>query len=106
MYVGDLSGTYDVSLSWFCRTGTSFPAVLGRVFNGNDPFNVAVRSVRFREAVVAVDTPSERETQEFLPQRRSRLYGITTTPTQCPQGKLLSSGLFEWSGTSAAQLAS
>uniref|UniRef100_A0A3Q3X132 Uncharacterized protein n=1 Tax=Mola mola TaxID=94237 RepID=A0A3Q3X132_MOLML len=38
-----------------------------------------------REAVVAVDRPSERETEEFLPQRCSRLYGITTTPTQCPQ---------------------
>ncbi|KAM9857042.1 nidogen-1-like [Aulostomus maculatus] len=38
-----------------------------------------------REAVVAVDRHSERETDEFLPQKRSRLYGITTTPTQCPQ---------------------
>ncbi|XP_073319461.1 nidogen-1-like isoform X2 [Pagrus major] len=38
-----------------------------------------------REAVVAVDRQSERETEEFLPQKRSRLYGITTTPTQCPQ---------------------
>ncbi|XP_068582888.1 nidogen-1-like [Cebidichthys violaceus] len=38
-----------------------------------------------REAVVAVDRHSEKETEEFLPQKRSRLYGITTTPTQCPQ---------------------
>ncbi|KAM9363280.1 nidogen-1-like [Symphorus nematophorus] len=38
-----------------------------------------------REAVVAVDSHSEKETQEFQPQKRSRLYGITTTPTQCPQ---------------------
>ncbi|XP_029009403.1 nidogen-1-like [Betta splendens] len=38
-----------------------------------------------REAVVAVDRRSEKETQEFLPQRRSRVYGITTTTTQCPQ---------------------
>ncbi|KAE8300659.1 Nidogen-1 [Larimichthys crocea] len=38
-----------------------------------------------REAVVAVDRQSEKETEEFLPQKRSRLYGITTTPTQCPQ---------------------
>ncbi|XP_028272016.1 nidogen-1-like [Parambassis ranga] len=38
-----------------------------------------------REAVVAVDRHSEKETEEFLPQRRSRPYGITTTPTQCPQ---------------------
>ncbi|XP_059186825.1 nidogen-1-like [Centropristis striata] len=38
-----------------------------------------------REAVVAVDRHSLAETEEFLPQKRSRLYGITTTPTQCPQ---------------------
>uniref|UniRef100_A0A4W6DHN7 Nidogen 1 n=1 Tax=Lates calcarifer TaxID=8187 RepID=A0A4W6DHN7_LATCA len=39
-----------------------------------------------REAVVAVDRLSEKEMEEFLPQKRSRLYGITTTPSQCPQG--------------------
>ncbi|XP_041641375.1 nidogen-1-like [Cheilinus undulatus] len=38
-----------------------------------------------REAVIAVDSQTDTETEEFLPQRRSRLYGITTTPTQCPQ---------------------
>lgn len=38
-----------------------------------------------REAVVAVDRHLEKETEEFLPQRRSRLYGIATTTTQCPQ---------------------
>ncbi|XP_026179796.1 nidogen-1-like [Mastacembelus armatus] len=38
-----------------------------------------------REAVVAVDQNTEKETEEFLPQKRSRLYGITTTPTQCLQ---------------------
>ncbi|XP_034722409.1 uncharacterized protein LOC117941512 [Etheostoma cragini] len=38
-----------------------------------------------REAVVAVDRHSEKETEEFLPQKRSRLYGITTTPSRCPQ---------------------
>ncbi|XP_029312925.1 LOW QUALITY PROTEIN: nidogen-1-like [Cottoperca gobio] len=38
-----------------------------------------------REAVVAVDRHSEKETEEFLPQKRSRVYGITTTPAQCPQ---------------------
>ncbi|CAB1429294.1 unnamed protein product [Pleuronectes platessa] len=38
-----------------------------------------------REAVVSVDRLSETETDEFLPQRRSRLYGITTATTQCPQ---------------------
>ncbi|KAF3688158.1 Nidogen-1 [Channa argus] len=38
-----------------------------------------------REAVVAVDRRSEKETEEFQPQKRSRVYGITATPTQCPQ---------------------
>uniref|UniRef100_A0A8C8GG04 Nidogen-1 n=1 Tax=Oncorhynchus tshawytscha TaxID=74940 RepID=A0A8C8GG04_ONCTS len=40
-----------------------------------------------REAVVAVDRTTDRETDEFLPQKRSRVYGIATTPTECPQGK-------------------
>uniref|UniRef100_A0A8C8GJQ6 Nidogen 1b n=1 Tax=Oncorhynchus tshawytscha TaxID=74940 RepID=A0A8C8GJQ6_ONCTS len=39
-----------------------------------------------REAVVAVDRTTDRETDEFLPQKRSRVYGIATTPTECPQG--------------------
>uniref|UniRef100_A0A672GCI0 Nidogen 1b n=1 Tax=Salarias fasciatus TaxID=181472 RepID=A0A672GCI0_SALFA len=38
-----------------------------------------------RDAVVAVDRRSGSETEEFLPHKRSRLYGITTTTTQCPQ---------------------
>ncbi|XP_058496707.1 nidogen-1-like [Solea solea] len=38
-----------------------------------------------REAVVAVDRSSETETEEFLPQKRSRLYGIATATTHCPQ---------------------
>ncbi|CAG5946420.1 unnamed protein product [Menidia menidia] len=38
-----------------------------------------------REAVVSVDRHLEKETEEFLPQKRSRLYGITTTSKQCPQ---------------------
>uniref|UniRef100_A0A8C8GQK4 Nidogen 1b n=1 Tax=Oncorhynchus tshawytscha TaxID=74940 RepID=A0A8C8GQK4_ONCTS len=38
-----------------------------------------------REAVVAVDRTTDRETDEFLPQKRSRVYGIATTPTQCTQ---------------------
>uniref|UniRef100_A0A8C8LXR9 Nidogen 1b n=1 Tax=Oncorhynchus tshawytscha TaxID=74940 RepID=A0A8C8LXR9_ONCTS len=28
---------------------------------------------------------SQKETDEFLPQKRSRVYGIATTPTECPQ---------------------
>lgn len=35
---------------------------------------------------MAVDRQTEKETEDFLPQKRSRLYGITTTNTQCPQG--------------------
>lgn len=42
--------------------------------------------VFYREAVVAVDRHLEKETEEFLPQKQSRLYGIATTTTQCPQG--------------------
>ncbi|XP_028460050.1 nidogen-1-like [Perca flavescens] len=38
-----------------------------------------------REAVVSVDRHSEEETEEFLPQKRSRPYGITTASTKCPQ---------------------
>ncbi|XP_077935755.1 nidogen-1-like isoform X2 [Gasterosteus aculeatus] len=38
-----------------------------------------------REAVVAVDGVSGEEIEEFLPQKRSRLYGVTATPAQCPQ---------------------
>lgn len=37
-----------------------------------------------REAVVTVDQTSKTETQVFQPQRRSRLYGITTT-AYCPR---------------------
>lgn len=40
----------------------------------------------FREALIAVDRHSRSETQEFLPQKRSRLYGIAATLAQCPQG--------------------
>ncbi|XP_076880934.1 nidogen-1 [Brachyhypopomus gauderio] len=40
-----------------------------------------------REAVVAVDRVAGREVEEFLPQKRSRTYGITTTYPQCPQGE-------------------
>ncbi|XP_037327749.2 nidogen-1-like [Pungitius pungitius] len=38
-----------------------------------------------REAVVAVDRVSGEEIEEFLPRKRSRLYGITATPAQCRQ---------------------
>ncbi|CAL8367216.1 unnamed protein product [Gadus morhua 'NCC'] len=40
-----------------------------------------------RQAVVAVDTNSGRETSEFLPLKRTKLYGITTAYAQCPEGQ-------------------
>ncbi|CAL8355052.1 unnamed protein product [Boreogadus saida] len=39
-----------------------------------------------RAAVVTVDRSAERETDEFLPQKRSQPYGITVATTQCYQG--------------------
>lgn len=39
-----------------------------------------------RQAVVSVDHVAGKEVDEFLPQKRSRLYGITTSYPQCPQG--------------------
>ncbi|KAG5855571.1 hypothetical protein ANANG_G00050470 [Anguilla anguilla] len=40
-----------------------------------------------RDAVVAVDRTLGRETDEYLPVKRSRLYGITTAYSQCPSGQ-------------------
>ncbi|KAG5278483.1 hypothetical protein AALO_G00099490 [Alosa alosa] len=45
-----------------------------------------------REAVVAVDRRSEKEVDFFLPLRRSRTYGITTTHPQCLPGANYCSG--------------
>lgn len=39
-----------------------------------------------REAVVALDRHDGMEVEEFLPQRRSRTYGITITYPRCPAG--------------------
>ncbi|CAL8329338.1 unnamed protein product [Merluccius merluccius] len=39
-----------------------------------------------REAVVSVDRSGERETDDFLPQKRSQPYGIAVATTQCYQG--------------------
>ncbi|XP_016359718.1 nidogen-1-like [Sinocyclocheilus anshuiensis] len=39
-----------------------------------------------REAVVAMDRHDGMEVEEFLPQRRSRTYGIAITYPQCPAG--------------------
>ncbi|KAG7462833.1 hypothetical protein MATL_G00188960 [Megalops atlanticus] len=40
-----------------------------------------------RDAVIMADRPAGRETDEFQPQKRSRLYGITTAYAQCPAGQ-------------------
>ncbi|MCI4383277.1 hypothetical protein PGIGA_G00024480 [Pangasianodon gigas] len=40
-----------------------------------------------RQAVVSVDHVAGKEVDEFLPQKRSRLYGITTSYPQCPQAE-------------------
>lgn len=43
-----------------------------------------------RDAVVAVDRHAGRESDEFQPQKRTKLYGIATAYAQCPSGKYAS----------------
>ncbi|XP_023692068.1 nidogen-1 [Paramormyrops kingsleyae] len=40
-----------------------------------------------REAVMVVDRPAEKNTDEFVPQKRSRLYGIAVASVRCPAGQ-------------------
>ncbi|XP_026165537.1 nidogen-1 [Mastacembelus armatus] len=40
-----------------------------------------------RDAVVAVDRHAGRESDEFQPQKRTKLYGIVTAYAQCPSGQ-------------------
>ncbi|XP_030628549.1 nidogen-1 [Chanos chanos] len=40
-----------------------------------------------RNAVIVIDSYAGRETEEFQPQKRSRLYGIATAYAQCPSGQ-------------------
>lgn len=42
-----------------------------------------------RDAVIAVDRYTSRESDEFQPQKRTRLYGIATAYAQCPAGRKL-----------------
>uniref|UniRef100_A0A669DFL5 Nidogen 1 n=1 Tax=Oreochromis niloticus TaxID=8128 RepID=A0A669DFL5_ORENI len=42
-----------------------------------------------RDAVIAVDRYASRESDEFQPQKRTRLYGIATAYAQCPAGRKL-----------------
>ncbi|XP_029106785.1 nidogen-1 [Scleropages formosus] len=39
-----------------------------------------------RKAVIMTDSSTKKETDEFLPSKRSRLYGITIAYAQCPSG--------------------
>lgn len=43
--------------------------------------------VHNRDAVVAVDRYTSQESDEFQPQKRTKLYGIATAYAQCPSGK-------------------
>lgn len=43
--------------------------------------------VHNRDAVVAVDRHTGQESDEFQPQKRTKLYGIATAYAQCPSGK-------------------
>lgn len=40
-----------------------------------------------RDGVIAVDRHTGREIDEFQPQKRTRLYGVTTAYAQCPSGQ-------------------
>ncbi|KAL0983660.1 hypothetical protein UPYG_G00130910 [Umbra pygmaea] len=40
-----------------------------------------------RDALLVVDRHAGKETDEFLPQKRTRLYGITLATAQCPSGQ-------------------
>lgn len=44
-----------------------------------------------RNSVIAVDLAVSKETDTFHPHKQTRLYGITTALTQCPQGNSLCS---------------
>lgn len=59
-----------------------------RMKNANIPrlVNSCADCVYNRDAVVAVDRLSGKETDEFQPQKRTKIYGIATAYAQCPSG--------------------
>lgn len=61
--------------------GIQYP--FGMAFHGKNVYYTDWR----RDAVVAVDRFAGRETEEFQPQKRTRLYGIVTAYAQCPTGQ-------------------
>lgn len=60
-------------LTFFSKLGLSRPLKSDCVHN--------------RDAVVAVDRYTGQESDEFQPQKRTKLYGIATAYAQCPSGK-------------------
>lgn len=48
--------------------------------------NICADCLCNRGAVIAVDRHAGKETQEFQPQKRTKLYGIATAYAQCPSG--------------------
>lgn len=56
--------------------------------NANIPrlVNSCTNCVYNRDGVVAVDRHAGKETDEFQPQKRTKLYGIATAYAQCPSG--------------------
>uniref|UniRef100_A0A8C9UKP6 Nidogen 1 n=1 Tax=Spermophilus dauricus TaxID=99837 RepID=A0A8C9UKP6_SPEDA len=87
--------TFDVFSSQLCwvdagdgslTLGASL--ISGRSWKGQATryvFNLCP-SVLCRNSVVAVDIAISRETDSFQPHKQTRLYGITTALSQCPQG--------------------
>lgn len=51
---------------------------------------VAKECVHHRDALVAVDRHTGKETDQFQPQKRTKLYGVTVAYAQCPSGKYAS----------------
>lgn len=56
--------------------------------NANIPrlVNSCADCVYNRDAVVAVDRHARKQTDEFQPQKRTKLYGIATAYAECPSG--------------------
>ncbi|XP_043966032.1 nidogen-2 isoform X7 [Gambusia affinis] len=96
--------TYDLSAGQICwaDAGTKLLECISpngsgrRVINSdlNYPFSMVYHSNHFyfsdwrRDGVIAVDKYSSKFTDEYLPEQRSHLYGITIATTHCLPGSL------------------
>uniref|UniRef100_A0A8C1RKD5 Nidogen 1a n=1 Tax=Cyprinus carpio TaxID=7962 RepID=A0A8C1RKD5_CYPCA len=82
--------TYDPQTSLLCwaDAGTSqlFECLGGKTTDSGVFLTVCV-FVLIRGAVIVVDRHARREVDEFQPQKRTRLYGITTAHAHCPSGQ-------------------